>query len=59
MDNFSLFKLGNIYTYKDKNSCYEQSLIAIKFGYHVRYGTSFSGHYFFEIIDPFETGESE
>ena len=48
------FKLGNRYTYIDKDFCYKVSLDAIKQGYKVRYGKSLLGQYFFEIIDPFE-----
>ena len=54
MEKSSEFKLGNRYTHYDKNLCYEQSLKAIKQGYQVRYGITYMGHYFYEIIDPFE-----
>ena len=38
MEKSSGFKLGNRYTYCDRNLCYEQSLKAIKQGSQVRYG---------------------
>lgn len=58
MEKSSEFKLGNRYTHYDRNLCYEQSLKAIKQGYQVRYGISYMGQYFYEIIDPFEKDDN-
>ena len=58
MGENSEFKLGNRYTYHDRNLCYKQSLKAIKQGYQVRYGITYMGQYFYEIIDPFERDDN-
>lgn len=49
-----LFAIGERYTYFTKDECYKVSLKAIAQGYQVRYGISYTGKFFFEIIDPFE-----
>ena len=59
MGESSEFKLGNRYTYYDRNLCYKQSLKAIKQGYQVRYGITYMGQYFYEIIDPFEKDDEK
>ena len=58
MEKSSEFKLGNRYTHYDRNLCYKQSLKAIKQGYQVRYGITYMGQYFYEIIDPFEKDDN-
>lgn len=49
------FEIGGRYTYHTKDECYKVSLKAVRQGYQVRYGKSYTGHYFFEIVDPFES----
>ena len=49
------YALGCRYTYYSKDLCYKESVKAIKQGYQVRYGLSYMGQYYFEIVDPFET----
>ena len=47
------FLLGNRYSYCSKDLCYKVSLKAIKQGYQVKYGITYLGKYFFEIVNPF------
>ena len=54
MTDKAMFSLGDRYTYYDKNMCYKASLKAIERGYQVRYGRSYIGQYFYEIVDPFK-----
>ena len=53
-NKFRKFTIGDRYSYITKDECYRVSLKAIAQGYQVRYGTSYTGKYFFEIIDPFK-----
>ena len=50
----TLYTLGSRYTYYDKNLCYQASLKAIENGFQVRYGRTYMGQYFYEIVDPFK-----
>jgi hypothetical protein len=53
-DKLGKFTIGGRYAYITKDECYRVSIKAIEQGYQVRYGISYAGKYFFEIIDPFE-----
>ena len=50
----TMYKLGERYTYYDKNLCYQSSIKAIKLGFQVRYGRTPLGQYYYEIVDPFQ-----
>ena len=50
----TLYTLGSRYTYYGKDLCYQASLKAIEAGFQVRYGRTYMGQYYYEIVDPFE-----
>lgn len=51
------YVLGKKYFHYDKEHCYKMSLKAIALGYKVKYGISYSGQYYYEIVDPFKDCE--
>lgn len=51
------YRIGERYTHITKEYCYKESLKAIKQGYQVKHGITYTGNYFYEIVDPFKEVE--
>lgn len=49
--------VGQRYTCYTKEECIRIAHKAKEDGFDVRYGVNSLGHYYFEIVDPFESGD--
>lgn len=55
--NSENWKLGQRYTYATKEYCYKIGKHVESLGYEVRFGASWTGLPYFEIVDPFKRSD--
>lgn len=56
LDNPTTFRVGQRYTYLDKETCIRVGEIAKSHGFEIEYGVSITGRPYFIIKDPFAKG---